>query len=397
MPGSHTLRPVRPAAHPARFLALYALAWAGGATAYVPFLTVLLPPRVVELAGASAVDWLAYLAFTGALAASGANILGGWISDIMRSRIAPALAGLAVYAIVTPLFGVITTLPMLLVAIALWQTALNFILAPVAALAADAVPDGRKGTLGGLLALAPAAGALTGVLVTMRGMADLPVRLLIIDGLVVAMVLPLLLFARGLAWPARVPAEVPRDGERGGERLRPARMWLARLLVQISEATLFAFLYMWLQSLDSGFDDATAARVFMAMLVAGIPVSLMVGRWSDRHGKPFDPLRILSACAAVGLTVMALAPSLPVALGGYALFSLVTSAFLSQHSAQVLRVLPRASRRGRDLGYFNLTNTVPSLIMPWLAVGLLPHAGFAALFALLATLAATATVVLPRR
>ena len=381
---------------PARFLAFYALAWAGGATAYVPFLTVLLPARVEQLAGPAAAEWLAYLAFTGAVAASLANIVGGWLSDAARSRKWPALAGLAAYAVLTPLFGAIASLPLLLVTLALWQTALNFVLAPIAALAADTVPDRQKGTLGGLLALAPATGALAGVLVTTRGMAEFPARLLIVDGLVIAMVLPLLVLAR----PRPVPA-VPDDGRAGApdrhKRLLPARMWLARLLVQIAEATLFAFLYLWLRSLDASFDDATAARIFMAMLAAGIPVSLVVGRWSDRRGEPFLPLRALSALAAAGLAVMTLAPSLAVALAGYALFSLVTTAFLSLHSAQVLRVLPRPQRRGRDLGYFNLTNTVPSLIMPWLALGLLPQLGFTALFALLGILAAVAPLILPRR
>ena len=385
-------------AQPARYLALYALAWAGGATAYVPFLTVLLPARAEELAGPAAAEWLAYLAFTGAVAASLANIAGGWLSDVTHSRKWPALAGLAVYAVLTPLFGAITTLPLLLVALALWQTALNFVLAPIAALAADTVPDRQKGTLGGLLALAPATGALAGVLVTMRGLAEFPARLLIVDGLVVAMVLPLLLLARPRPRPLPSAQEAEdRDARDSDARQRPARMWLARLLVQIAEASLFAFLYLWLRSLDASFDDATAARIFMVMLAAGIPVSLLVGRWSDRRGEPFLPLRILSALAAAGLAVMTVAPSLAVALVGYALFSLVTTAFLSLHSAQVLRVLPRPLRRGRDLGFFNLTNTVPSLIMPWLALGLLPQLGFTALFALLAILAAIAPLILPQR
>ena len=37
-----------------RFLGLYALAWAGAAIAYTPFLTLLLPMHVDRLAGAGA-------------------------------------------------------------------------------------------------------------------------------------------------------------------------------------------------------------------------------------------------------------------------------------------------------------------------------------------------------
>jgi len=55
---------------------------AGAAIAYVPFLTVLLPVRITDMAGASDVQWLAYVTFAGAIAASLGNILFGWLSDI---------------------------------------------------------------------------------------------------------------------------------------------------------------------------------------------------------------------------------------------------------------------------------------------------------------------------
>ena len=79
---------------------------------------------------------------------------------------------------------------------------------------------------------------------------------------------------------------------------------------------------------------------------------------------------------------------------GYVVFGLSTSIFLALHSSQTLRVLPRPRTRGRDLGLFNLTNTVPSLIMPWLTLALVPVFGFAALFMLLAALCMIACVLL---
>jgi hypothetical protein len=42
---------VAPREAPRRFLLLYALAWAGAAIAYVPFLTILLPVKVEGRAG----------------------------------------------------------------------------------------------------------------------------------------------------------------------------------------------------------------------------------------------------------------------------------------------------------------------------------------------------------
>jgi hypothetical protein len=63
-----------------------------------------------------------------------------------------------------------------------------------------------------------------------------------------------------------------------------------------------------------------------------------------------------------------------------------------------LRVLPRSDRRGRDLGFFNLTNTLPSLVMPGLTLALVPALGFRGLFLLLAGLAfGAAALLVPSR
>src|SRR3546814_8820747 len=76
------------------FLLLYALAWAGGAIAYVPFLTILLPARMSALVGASDVEYLGYVTFCGAVAASLAGIAFGWLSDLTRNRRGLIAAGL---------------------------------------------------------------------------------------------------------------------------------------------------------------------------------------------------------------------------------------------------------------------------------------------------------------
>lgn len=384
----------------ARYLGLYALAWAGGAAAYIPLLTVLLPTRIDALAGEEAATWLGYIAFAGAVAASLGHIGAGLLSDLVRDRRLPALAGLAGFAALTPLFALPDRLGGFIVLVVAWQFALNLMLAPLSAWAGDCVPDRQKGVLGGLLAFAPATGAAAGALITIPGLADFAARLWLVVGVVALAVLPVLLFGRPRPVEAegsrtdRAPVPEPAAVRPTG---RVARMWLARLLVQIAEATLFAYLYLWLTSFDAGLDDADVARLFMAMLALGVPASILVGRWSDRNDEPILPLRVAAAVGAAGLVGMALAPSLTSALVAYGAFILSTAVFLSLHSAQVLRVLPRPDRRGRDLGFFNLTNTIPSLVMPWLTVSLIPTLGYSALFWVLAGLAALAPILLPRR
>ena len=375
-----------------RFLLLYALAWAGMSVAYVPFLTILLPVRVAALVGEQAgIDWLAWLSFAGALAASAGHLLFGWLSDVTGRRRPWIVAGLIGASLLLPATALATSLPALLALIIAWQLALNMMMAPLAALAGDHVPDRHKGRLGGLLAFAPGLGALSGTLVTAPwlGAGD-QARLLLVAALVAAAVVPVLLL--------RLPAPVEVAAGPEAAALHPAatvrRMWVARLAVQIAEATLFAYLFFWFVGIDPAMTDNRVAGLFAAILVASAPLALAAGTWADRHRQPFRPLWLGAGGAAAGLVAMALAQSLLAAMAGFALFALASAVFLALHSAQTLRVLPDPARRGRDLGLFNLTNTIPSLIMPWLAIGMVPRFGFSGLFLMLALLCLAGALVL---
>lgn len=377
---------------------LYALAWAGGAVAYTPLLTILLPGRVAGLAGTEAgIGWLAQIALAGALAASAGSIAFGFLSDITRNRRAWIAVGLVLSSALLPLIGRAQTLDGLIFAIIGWQLALNMMLAPLAAWAGDQVPDRRKGMLGGFMAFAPAFGALSGAIVTQPGLAQEGQRLALVALMVVACVLPILLFAprRSVALPRHEPAPaIPSPEPQPAQRRIVVRMWIARLAVQVAEATLFAYLLFWLRSLDSAVGENQTARLFSVIMLMSAPLALAAGRWSDKADRPMLPLAISACFSAAGLLGMALAGTLGAAMAAYALFGLASAVFLALHSSQTLRILLRPERRGRDLGLFNLTNTVPSLIMPWLAIGLVPVFGFQALFLILAVLAIGASLLL---
>lgn len=387
------MRPEAPRA-PANFLLLYALAWAGTAIAYMPFLTVLLPVQIEGVAASGmALTWLAATTFAGAVAASVANILFGWASDVCLGRRAWVATGLLLSSILLVSTQWATGLGALVTIIIGWQLAINMMIGPLSAWAGDCVPDAQKGRLGGLLAFAPAAGALVGALVTVPGLAGPEARLAIVALLTIGCVAPLLVFGASGTTPPPV-AHLPEAAADLPEHSLLKRMWVARLLVQISEATLFAYLYFWLRSLDPSFNDASTAWVFGGALVVAAPLTLAVGAWADRHDRALLPLRAGAFVAALALLVMGSTAAPVVAIAGYAVFSLACSVFLALHSAQTLRVLPRSDRRGRDLGVFNLTNTLPSLIMPGLALALVPDLGFRALFVLLAVLALGAAIML---
>lgn len=386
-----------------RFLYLYALAVAGGAVAYIPFLTILLPVRATDLFGTDALTILAYTAFAGAISASLANICFGWASDRSQTRRPWILAGLMLSSSLLIAIPLATNAAMLIAMIMLWQIGLNMMLAPLAAWAGDCIRDFQKGMLGGLLAFAPALGAASGALVTLEGFDLIAGRETIVAILVVLMVGPVLVFGRPVPMPCLMKhddADHPSKNRTGAGRNAVVRMWLARFLVQIAEASLFAFLLLWFRSVEPAFGEKDAAGIFAIVLSFAVLFALAIGRWSDRADRPILPLAWCAGIAALGLLAMSLAPGLIMAIAGYVVFGLASSIFLALHSSQTLRVLPRPQTRGRDLGFFNLTNTVPSLIIPWLTLALVPAYGFDALFLLLTGLAVLACILLvtmPRR
>lgn len=380
-----------------RFLYLYALAISGGSVAYVPFLTILLPNQATALWGKEALSVLAQATFIGAIAASLANILFGWISDKSRARRPFILVGSVLSSVLLSAMPFATSSTLLFVLIGLWQCALNMMLAPLSAWGGDCVPDSQKGLLAGLLSIGPAVGGLVGALITLPGLAGQGGRLMLISFLVVLMVTPVLFFGRPRPMPHLNHKKAfvdPSDNHTGNARHTVVKMWSARLCVQVAEASLFAFLLLWFRSVVPGFGDNDAATIFAIVLGISVLMTLLVGRWSDRTDRPIRPLWVCSGIAATGLLLMALAEGFVTAITGYVVFALSSGIFLSLHASQTLRVLPSPRNRGRDLGLFNLTNTAPSMIMPWLTLALVPTYGFDALFMLLAGLAIIACMLL---
>lgn len=371
---------------PVWFLALFALAAAGGAVAYVPLLTVLLPQRIADLQGGEDVAALAQVSFLGAVMASIANIGIGMLSDRAKVRRPFIIAGLILSNTLLLAVGTATSVAQIVGLVMVWQVALNLMLSPLMAWAGDCFPDEQKGVLGGALALSPALGALAGSLVTWEGLVAPSARLALVAVLVSALVLPAVLLGKGRVRPALVaPVAAPAEPVPVRERV-VARMWTARLLVQVAEGGMFAFLLYWLRSIAPGYPENGAANIFSLVLASAVPLSLLLGRWSDRHARPVVPLVVAALLCACGMLVMAAAQTLAWAIAGYVLFGLAAAVFLALHSGQTLRVLPAPQHRGRDLGVFNLTNTVPGMVMPWLTVMLVPQFGYGALFVLFAGL-----------
>ena len=371
------------------FLGLFALAWSGGSVAYVPFLTLLLPDRLSQLTGGRDIEWLALIGMAGAVAASVANIAAGWLSDRTRTRRPWIAVGVvATGALLLPI-AVAGTPTALLLAVVAWQLALNLLLAPLAAWAADRVPDGQRGWLGGVFGIGPAVAAGCGVLVVSPLWPFFELRLGLIAALTAAALAPLLLFGGA----ARSPEDIG-----GGARWRSPRdfalLGAARLAVQMAQATLFAFLTYILRELPGPpVTLSDVSTLLSVVLFASVPLTFALAGLADRLAARRTILIATCLVMTLGLLTLSLASGRTMAFAGYAVFGLASASFLALQSGYAIVLLPTPGRHGRDLGLLNLTNTLPNITAPLGALLLVTERDFAPLLIACAALTVLAALL----
>lgn len=373
-----------------RFLLLYALANAGGVIAYLPLLTLLLPIKVAAVAGPERLGVLTWAALTGAVAASVANVGWGWASDgsVARGRSRkPWVIGGVIMTTASYLGLLAAETPIAIVAAVIaFQIAVNAILAPLAAMLADRVPEGQRGFAGGLLVLAGPLASLVSVgLIAVDDVGDTP-RYLAICLIVAVLVMPVLALPGPRELQSRT-APVPARDRVHGWRLA----WLARLMVQVAGIVLSIYLlYFFASVAGAGVSPASLARpvgqIQMMATALPLPLALIAGRLSDRSGRRGSFLFGTAALAATGLMMMAVARGWSVAVAGYGLYACGSAIFLGLHNVFAMRMLPSPRHHGRDLGLLNLTNTLPSLIGPGLTWLLATADDFRTIMLLLAAL-----------
>nr|WP_279614807.1 MFS transporter [Sphingomicrobium astaxanthinifaciens] len=371
----------------------------------MPLLVLLLPRRVEAVAPGSALADLSLLLLVGGLVASGAHILGGWWSDRWMARIGTRrpqiLIGLLLVLASLSAFGWAMTLAQLMLAMIAFQFAFNILFAPLNALLADYVPDARKGLVAGAQgAMLPLAG-FTVSLVGWVSAGDAGWPFAMVAAFVGLAIAPLL-----VGWTrAPVIATAPRGEAPGAAAWKLLRgdfayAWIARLLVQIGAVSVISYLFLYVDSVAScargfGAQTASAAVALLALVsnLFAILAGLAAGRWSDALGARKPVLVATALVMAAMLGLLAWAPHWGLVIAAHALFTAALTAFLSVDSAMVASLVAGRRRRGALLGMMNLTNTLPSVIAPALALSLAAGALGGAPLRSLMLLAAGATVL----
>ena len=380
------------------------LATLGAFTGFMPLLVLLLPRRVDAIAPDSALWTLSLLLLVGGLVASAAHIVAGWWSDRWMARIGTrrpqVWIGLLLVIASLTAFGWARSLGALLAAMVAFQVSFNILFAPLNTLIADYVPDRRKGLVAGAQGgMFPLAGFMVS-LVGWLSARDSQWPFALVAGMVAIAILPLL-----IGWTQRNAPEDAHETKPYAPTWTLLRgdfayAWVARLLVQMGAVVVISYLFLYVEAIASGapgFGERTSssAVALLALVsnVLAILAGLAGGRWSDAIGARRPVLILTALVMAAMLVVLAQAPHWLAVVVAHALFTAALTAFLSVDVAMVASLVAGRRGRGALLGMMNLTNTLPSVLAPAVALSLSQAAVGGEALRILLYLAAGATVV----
>ena len=341
---------------------------------------VLLAEQAREISPEHKEQVLGWVLGIGAFVSTVCNPLFGAFSDRttarMGRRLPWILGGAAGGTLSLLVLSMAESVPMMMLGWCGVQAFLNAMYAAVTAAVPDQVPEGRRGLVGGFLAIAQTFGVVFGVgiaAVTNSIAAGYLVTIVVL----LALTLPYAVRSRDLALPEdyRVPQFRPMQFLRSfwiSPREYPdfAWAWITRFLVNTGNyiGTMYLLYYV---TDGLGFsEDAGPDKVFVLTVIYAVTMvatTAFGGAWSDRIGRR-KIFVIWSGIVAGSATLILAGPqtyaAAVVAAGvlgvGYGIYTAVDFALITQ-------VLPGAEGRAKDLGVINIANALPQVFAPIMA------------------------------
>ena len=395
----------------ARFVAIYALAYAALWLALLTPAIITLALRVRQLAPGNAAESISRVLMAGAVVALVSNPIFGALSDSTRSRfgrrrpwlVGGVLCGCASLAVI----GLAPTVNIVLWGWCAAQLAFNAVLAAMVAIIPDRVPPAQRGTVVGILGICMPIGQITGTFLVQLLVVNMTLALVIpgVIGVVGVLALTLALGREpgavgslpGPAAPAAVGAGLPAGP---GSHRDFAWAWMSRVFFTTGSCFLQAYQpFFLLDALHVSAADVPRLMFRSTLVQAAMVViwSVISGRLSDRLGlrKPF--VMAGSILQGLGLWLIACSHSYTSLLFGVGLVGMGHGVYEGVDLALVTDVLPdRARHAAKDLGLLNIANTLPQVIAPLAAPAILEvsRGDYMLLFAVAGALAVLGSVFL---
>ena len=364
------------------FIALYALGYVGAYIALITPVATTLALKVGELDPEGKETSLGLISAIGALVAIVSNALTGALSDRTRSGLGRRrpwiIAGSAGGVVALAIVG---SAPNLVVATLGWilaQLTLNMVLAALQALLPDQVPLEQRARVSSVLGISQQVSPLLGIGIAygVQAAGGGIGLMFLIPGIIGALMLALLV--------AKI-RDVPHE-QAGrftfGEFVRGFRIdkgkgadfgwaWFGRFFVILGFAVYTTYqVYFIGDRLKVTGPDVVLTQLYALLIFSAVLTvsAIMSGRISDRTGRRKIFVFLAAAIVGVGLTLLALTSSLPMFFVAASVMGVGIGAFFAVDLALITDVLPdKEHKAAKDLGIFNIANSLPQSVAPAIA------------------------------
>jgi MFS family permease len=369
----------RPAISPG-FVAIYVLAQFGIWVALLTPVVMTLALRVGEIASeAEKGRWLGIILAIGGFFALVATPICGALSDRTRSPLGRRrpwlLGGLAVAGAGLLLLGLAPNLLLLGLGWIICQAGFNAMQAGCLPILPDVIPVRWQGRVAGMLGMASTMGSFAGSWITQYTQGSSLLMFLAPFAITVISI-----GALCLVLPDRPAAD--SDGRRPGlfAMLRaigaPFRDWdfswafTSRFLIMMAWSFLLTYqLFFLTDQLSLAKSDATQVMVKSMAIIATatIGISLVGGFITDWTGRRKPLVFLAAALEGAGFLTIALAPSVSQFLVGVAMAGLGKGLYFAVDLALLAAILPRPEDSAKDMGVFQIANSLPQSLAPAIA------------------------------
>lgn len=337
------------------------------------------------------------------------NPLWGAFSDRTTSRLGRRLpwiiGGVAGGVVAMLLLSQARSLVMMVLGWALAQGSLNATLAALTAIVPDQVPAGQRGAVGGILAIAQTLGVIAGSGIA-AATGSIAAGYLTLIGVLVLTTLPYALDSHDIRLPRELRPEL-----RWGPFLRSFWVsprehpdfgwaWITRFLVNFGNALLILYLLYYLHDAVKLPTHQAAHWVFMLTAVYGVCTVVTAfagGLLSDRTGKRKVFVICSGLIAATALLLLAFVHTLAAAFAGAIVLGIGFGTYSAVDFAMITQVLPGAGDRAKDLGVINIANSLPQVLAPVIAAGVIGLGfGYSGLYTLAAAVSILGSILVVR-